>query len=443
MTEDQRTIPHAVQGRPVRALKLEVTGGPDRGVTWTGSSDSVTIGTAKDNDLCLTDETVSRYHVELRTEGDRIHVKDHGSTNGTMVGPAQIIEGTVSQGAELKLGQSSVRVLDGDPVHLPLHRNNHLHGIYGRSVVIRRLMARVEQVAKADVSVLLLGETGTGKEVVARAIHEASKRAQQPFEIVDCGALMPTLIASELFGHEKGAFTGANAQYVGAFERANGGTIFLDEIGELPAELQVRLLGVLERRTFRRLGGTKRIAVDVRVVSATHRDIRAWVNSGEFRQDLYYRIAVAHLKLPPLRERAEDIPVLIEHFLKQMDIEEPIDSLIPEQTIERFKRYHWPGNIRELRNLVEATLAFGGSDLDALGLETQTHVSGAGAASGSMERAFELPYREARDLVVRDFQRVYLKRALESAGGNVSKAAERAQMNRPHLVQLLKRLGLR
>src|SRR5262249_2693353 len=170
---------------------------------------------------------------------------------------------------------------------------------------------------------------------------------------------MPTLIASELFGHERGAFTGADQQHQGAFERADGGTIFLDEIGELPEQLQVRLLGVIERRSFRRVGGTKPISVKVRIISATHRDLRKWVNRGEFRQDLYYRIAVARLAIPPLRERKDDIPVLVEHFLRSMGIEGAVDRIIPGEIMESLKQYHWPGNVRELRNFVESAIAFG------------------------------------------------------------------------------------
>ncbi|MEL7240345.1 MAG: FHA domain-containing protein, partial [Planctomycetota bacterium] len=238
------TVPHVAQGRldrrPVRSIRLEVINGPDRGRHWQERRETVTIGTAQDNDLVLSDETVSRYHVELTTVGDQIRLTDQGSTNGTTVGTARIFDGLVDRGTVIVLGRTQIRVSDGEAVEVVTYERDHLHGIYGRSRPIRELMARVEQAGKTDASVLLLGETGCGKEVVASAIHKASRRADKSFEVVDCGALMTTLIASELFGHEKGAFTGAHSQYIGAFERADGGTLFLDEIGELSAELQVR-----------------------------------------------------------------------------------------------------------------------------------------------------------------------------------------------------------
>ncbi|MCZ7683815.1 MAG: sigma 54-interacting transcriptional regulator [Sandaracinaceae bacterium] len=231
--------------------------------------------------------------------------------------------------------------------------------LIGRSEVMRRAMAWVKRAARSDASVLLVGESGTGKELVARAIHDDGKRAEQPFVTVDCGALAPTLVASELFGHEKGAFTGADRQRAGALEMANHGTLFLDEIGELPSELQPALLGALERRTFRRVGGQAEVPVDVRVIAATNRDLRSEVNSGGFRLDLYYRLAVLRLELPPLRARTGDVVLLIEHFLRERGSPGPVSELFSEAELAELSRHHWPGNVRELRNLVEATLALG------------------------------------------------------------------------------------
>jgi DNA-binding NtrC family response regulator len=298
-----------------------------------------------------------------------------------------------------------------------------------------RLMAQIEKSAKSDASILLLGETGTGKEVIAHAIHEASARAGAQFETVDCGSLLPTLIASELFGHERGAFTGADRQHIGAFERANGGTLFLDEIGELPSTLQPALLGALERRSFRRVGGQKPISIDVRLICATHRDLRNEVNSGGFRQDLYYRIAVLLLEVPPLRARIDDIPLLVEHFLREAGFTGEVGDVVPSSAMKELTVHGWPGNVRELRNFVEAALALG----EAPRLPT-----------GSSERGelefgtlLEQPYADAKAALLEDFEHQYLAGLMKRNDGNISAAAREGQMNRSHFLELLKRHGLR
>jgi DNA-binding NtrC family response regulator len=242
-----------------------------------------------------------------------------------------------------------------------------------------------------------VGESGTGKELFARAVHEHSKRADGPFVVVDCASLTPTLVASELFGHEKGAFTGADRRHQGAFERADGGTIFLDEIGELPEQLQPNLLGVLERRRFRRLGGRDEIEVDVRVVSATNRDLRAEVNAGTFRLDLYYRLAVVRFAVPSLRERPEDIPILIEHFLREAGETAPMGEVVPPAVMAGLQRHHWPGNVRELRNYVEATVAMGETPELEAGLSQGGDPGvAAGGPSIPVNAVLDLPYKEAR-----------------------------------------------
>ncbi|MEL7371214.1 MAG: sigma 54-interacting transcriptional regulator [Myxococcota bacterium] len=422
---------------PFRALRLEVIDGPDKGRFYEANEQTVTIGTAPGNDLVLTDATVSRHHLELSLIADRVMVVDHGSTNGTQAGTVDISRGYIRSKTVLTLGRSRIRVLDGRPIEVRTYDQEDLHGLKGRSEPMRRLMSQVEQVARSNASVLILGETGTGKERVAQALHRASARADKPLEIVDCGALMPTLIASELFGHEKGAFTGANQQHLGAFERAHGGTLFLDELGELPANLQVQLLGALERRSFKRVGGSKPIRVDVRVISATHRDLRARVNSGSFREDLYYRIAVARLTIAPLRERTEDIPLLLEHFLREQGEEAPIDDIVPESMLDTLLQHEWPGNVRELRNFVEAIMAFGGAP------PLETHPSTAPAPASLLKPLLELTYRDARDRLMQDFQQAYFTRLLERSDGNVSKAAALARMSRTHLIQMIKQHKIR
>jgi DNA-binding NtrC family response regulator len=289
----------------------------------------------------------------------------------------------------------------------------------------------INRLGQSNVSVLVQGETGTGKELVARAIHEAGPHAKGPFVVVDAGALPPTLIASHLFGHERGAFTGADRRQEGAFELAHGGTIFLDEIGELPLSVQPALLGVLERRSFRRIGGKEDIQIDVRLISATHRDLRAEANQGTFRADLYFRLAVARILIPPLRERPEDIEALVEHFARE--ITGAPGSPFSEATMAALRTHRWSGNVRELRNVVESALTMGNLSLDGPAAQD------VGAPKSDTVK----PYRLARSEAVIAFERHYLTHLIEATGGNASAAARAAGMDRPYLLSLLRRHGLR
>ncbi len=426
---------------PVRSIVVEVIGGPDAGLRVTGVD--VMVGTAEGSTVRLTDPRVSRYHVELRPVPGGVAIADHGSTNGTFAGAVRIDRGVVPIGTTIRVGDSALRVGDGSPIEVEHHGADALGGVIGRSPPMRRLMAQVGKAAQSDVSVLVAGESGTGKELIARALHDLGPRARGPFVTVDCGSLPPTLIGSELFGHEKGAFTGADRAHVGAFEAAHGGTVFLDEIGELSPAVQATLLGVLERRRLRRLGGRAEIAIDVRVVSATHRDLRAEVNRGGFRLDLFYRLAVVTLEVPALRERPDDIPLLVEHFLRDAGWDGPVAALISPQAMDALARLHYAGNVRELRNLVEAAVAMGEAPA----------VAGAGAGAGGAEAsraprdaAFSTdlaqPYKEARAHLLDQFEARYLEALLERAGGNVSAAARLGRLTRSHLSELLaKRRG--
>jgi DNA-binding NtrC family response regulator len=435
MSEPLVTLPHTKHGLPIRALCVQVLEGPDAGISHLASEDTLAIGTAVGNDLVLTDDSVSRYHVELSRGRSGVRIVDCGSTNGTLIHGVHIGTAEAPAGCVLSLGKSKLKITDGEEVTLELHAETQLAGVRGRSPVMRHLMSGVHRAAQSDVSVLVVGESGTGKELVARALHDLGPRADRPFVAVDCGALSPSLVASELFGHERGAFTGAEHQHVGAFERADGGTLFLDEIGELPIALQSNLLGALERRRLRRLGGRADIAIDVRVVSATNRDVRADVNSGAFRLDLYYRLAVVTLRLPPLRERVEDIELLVEHFLREAGHDGPIDDLISPATMRSLTTHHWPGNVRELRNMIEATLAMG---------EPPAFDSVAVADPGDpFAPLLTQSYRVARQQIVDQFEARYLKALLERAGGNISKAAREAQMNRSYLQEMLQRHRLK
>jgi DNA-binding NtrC family response regulator len=432
---DEETARADQRAYSVSALRVDVVEGPDAGTSAVAKDDRLTIGTAAGNDLVLTDPTVSRYHLELARSDAGIVVVDHGSTNGTWLASVRIAHAWVGPGAMLELGHSKVRVADGQPVSVDVHEGERLAGLSGRSLVMRRLMAKIASVARSEASVLVVGETGTGKELVARALHDVGPRASAPFVIVDCGAVAPNLIASQLFGHIKGAFTGADADRRGAFALANGGTLFLDEIGELPSELQPTLLGALERRRFRPIGSEKEIGTDVRVVAATNRDLREEVNAGSFRPDLYYRLAVVTLFTPPLRERAEDVPLLLEQLLAEAGHDGPLSAAFTEAQVETLRRHRWPGNVRELRNLVEATLATG--EVPDVGSASRT------AAVPGVDSPTTASYKDARSRVLHDFERGYLAALLERAGGNASEAARLARMNRSYLLELLRKHDLR
>ncbi len=435
MSEPVVTVPHGQAGLPIRTLLVTVLEGPDAGKRCEAQTERLSIGTADGNDLVLADDTVSRYHLELTRGRSGVSVRDCGSTNGTLVNGVRLGAGEVAAGATLQIGRTKLAVTEGERLTLELHGGQVLGGLHGRSPVMRRLMTGVQRAAQSDVSVLVVGESGTGKELVARALHDLGPRAAEPFIAVDCAALSPALVASELFGHERGAFTGADHQHIGAFERAHGGTLFLDEIGELPTALQANLLGALERRRFRRLGGRAEIAIDVRVVSATNRDLRAEVNSGAFRLDLYYRLAVVTLTLPALRDRSEDIEVLVEQFLREAGYTEPIANLISAATMESLTKHHWPGNVRELRNLIEATIAMG----EAPPLEHHAKP----VAGDPFTPLLGLDYKAARASILHQFEARYCAYVLTGAKGNVSRAARDAQMDRSHLLELLQRHKLK
>ncbi len=414
-------------------LVVEVLEGPDAGRRVETDGESVSVGSAPANFLELTDPTVSGYHLELEQTDAGVRVRDLGSTNGTRCGEIGLSEAYVPPSSILTLGTTKIRVSQGSGATVEILETNQLGDLLGASNTMRRVMARLSRVALADVPVLITGESGTGKELVARAVHAHSNRSNKPFVTVDCGVLSPTLIASELFGHERGAFTGADRQRIGAFERAHGGTLFLDEVGELPAELQPQLLGALERHRFVRVGGQKEIEVDVRVVAATNRDLRAEVNSGTFRMDVYYRLAVVTVLMPALRDRPEDIPLLVDHFLKAAGHAGPVEAIVSAQTLAELQRYRWPGNVRELRNWVEATLAIG----EAQELMSQL------PEEVSTEEVNHLPYKDARTRVLDDFESKYCRALLDECQGNVSQAARRARMDRSYLIKLLQKHDLK
>jgi DNA-binding NtrC family response regulator len=429
----------------VDTLRVIVREGPASGTTCTAERETLSVGSAQGNDLVVDDPTVSRFHVELRHTAHGVAVRDTGSTNGVFVGAIRLTDGLVPFGTQLRLGRTTIEILEGEPRAISVHAGDTLGELHGRSPAMRRLMSQIERAARTEASVLIIGESGTGKELIARSLHDLGPRAEKPFVVVDCGALAPNLVASELFGHERGSFTGADRQHVGAFERASGGTLFLDEIGELPPELQPMLLGALERRRFRRVGGTKDIEVDVRVVAATHRDLRAEVNDGRFRLDLYYRLAVVPLRVPALRERLEDLELLVDRFLRDLGSDASAGTLFPESFLASLRAHPWPGNVRELKNVVEATVAMGeplGDLIDTNGLDrgSRPPVDGDGIP---MAPLYPLAYKDARAALVHEFERRYIQHWLERTQGNVAHAAREAKMDRSHLFHLLRRHDLR
>jgi transcriptional regulator with GAF, ATPase, and Fis domain len=417
---------------------------------------TVRIGAGPGNDLILDRPTVSSVHAELVATTRGLRLRDLGSTNGTAVGGVRVFDALVEDGATITVGDVALTVRMGkDTVAQPLSEKTEMNGAVGASPAMRAVFSRLERVGKTDATVLIHGETGTGKEVIAWSLYEASRRKDQPFVVVDCGSIARTLIESELFGHEKGSFTGADKRRIGAFERAQGGTLFLDELGELELELQPKLLRALERREIQRVGGDKPISVDVRIIAATHRDLRSMVARGEFREDLYYRLAVVTLELPPLRERREDIPLLVDHFLKGLEADR---AALPAGTLERFVEHDWPGNARELKNAVERAVVLGetrllGSIRAAPSSQSPSSSSSAvpstapsTATSSTPGGTFVIdpsqPYKDQKAAVIADFEERYARLLMKVHQGNVSAAARVAGIDRMSLHKILDRYGL-
>ncbi len=325
------------------------------------STRHVRIGTSPANDIVLTDPHASRFHCEIRLTDEGYLLRDLGSTNGTRVGEIEVKEGRIHPGAVVVVGETSIRFSanDGRPEEIAASSEDHFGNVVGRVVRMREVFGVLERIAPTELTVLLAGETGTGKDVIARAIHARSGRANGPLVVFDCAAVAPTLIENELFGHVKGAFTGATMDAVGAFERANGGTLLLDEIGELSLELQPKLLRALEQRTVRPVGASKEVPIDVRIIAASHRNLERQVKQGTWRQDLFFRVSVVTVEIPPLRQRMDDLPMLVDSFVAQAGKK----MRVSPETVRILSAYEWPGNIRELRNVVESAVALADGDV--------------------------------------------------------------------------------
>jgi transcriptional regulator with GAF, ATPase, and Fis domain len=410
------------------------------------------VGSHASNDLVLDDKTISRFHCRITREGNAWRITDAGSTNGTRLDGVKILAAELEAEAVVVVGDSTIRVK-------PVSRGTvsrlasppQFGGLIGHSPAMQGLFDLLERIAASEIDVLIHGESGTGKELVATELVQRSARADGPVVVVDCGSISPSLVESELFGHVRGAFTGADRDREGAFEAASGGTLFLDEIGELPLELQPKLLRALEAREVRRVGQTKMKRIDVRVIAATNRDLEREVNRGRFREDLYYRLAKVSVRVPSLRDRLEDVPLLVKSFLAALELREP-SRLFSAAVVEELQRHDWPGNVRELKNYVERSVV-----LDDV--PPPSHRSGTmraqrppqdGDAALADAPAAEpprpapgVPFRVAKEAAIAAFERSYLAPLIERCNGNVSLAAREARMDRMYLHQLAQKYGLR
>jgi transcriptional regulator with GAF, ATPase, and Fis domain len=440
--------------RRLRKAKLVVLSGADQGRELEIDKPRICGGRSIINDLVLADKAVSGAHFELLVKDDGYRLRDLDSRNGTFVGELRIREVFLRPGTQFRVGHTEIGFQPlQESVEIALSARDRFDRVIGASPAMREIFATLEKVSPSDLTVLITGDTGTGKELVARGMHNASPRRSKPFVVLDCGAIPRDLIESTLFGHERGSFTGAIGQHRGCFEQAGGGTIFLDEIGELDIGLQPKLLRVLEQREIKRVGGDRTIKVDVRVLAATNRDLRAMVNAGTFREDLFFRLSVIAVELPPLRERREDIAALAQHFLREVATRRGIPLSLGPDALAVLTQHAWPGNVRELRNIVEraGSLAAGPvitrTDL-VFGREaTPREVAPAPAPStppavDAAALAPGLDFKEAKQRVVDTFEAAYLKALLERHEGNITRSAQEAGLTRYHLRELLKRHGL-
>ena len=413
---------------------IVVTEGPEPGKRLEVAGTPVRVGSSPENTLVLADDTVSRSHCEIIPTSDGIEVRDVGSRNGIFVGGVRIKDAVFSEAFSLRVGQTVLKIESlKDVIDREQSTGDSFGDILGQSACMRELFADLMRIAPTEVSVLIEGETGTGKELVADSIHAASARAGGPFVVFDCSAIAATLVESELFGHERGAFTGAVTSRPGVFEQASGGTIFLDELGELPKDLQPKLLRVLEKREVKRIGSNRTVPIDIRLIAATNRNLLAEVERGNFREDVYFRIAATHVYVPPLRDRLDDLPMLVTHFLKRSTPSRGPDAL-PEQVWEMLRAYRWPGNVRELQNAVQRLL-----------ITPERGLGGSPArpsASVPPPATNPEPLRVARRDAADEFERNYLQHVLARTGGNVTRAAAIAEVSRQMVQKLMRKHGL-
>ena len=452
MYTQQVDISSRVDTIQLEQCRLVVVDGPDAGKQLTLDKPIVRIGSNSKNDLVLSDNTVSRFHCEIRHVRDEYLFVDRQSTNGCYFGDLRLVEGYLYPNCEILVGNSLIRFEPlVERIEIIPSQETRYGDLIGSAPAMRKIYGLLDKVAPSELSVVVQGETGTGKELVARAIHQSSRRSKGPLVIFDCSAFPENLLESELFGHEKGAFSGAVRTHRGVFERAEGGTIFFDELGEMSVNLQPKFLRALESGEIRRVGGERTIKVDARVVSATNRNLLTMVEDGTFRQDLYYRLAKVTLQLPPLRERLDDLSDLCVHFLNQLRERNALPEAVREfgsDALDMMLKYDWPGNIRELRNVVERAAAFCEgetiqpedlpSDLCArLGVSSSPQVS---VSSPAIAPGIGL--KEAKEQMISNFEKDYLVGLLNQYHMNISKVAREAGIDRRHVYRLMKKYGI-
>ncbi len=428
-----------------RIFTLAITSGPDKGkrVVLDGRSTTrALVGQSEVCDVRLADREVSRRHAAFDHLGSSLRLTDLGSTNGTFVDRVRVVEALLTGGEMVRVGSSVLRIDDADadssqapssssPSVAP--RPTGFGRVVGASRALVALYPLFERLAAATVPVVIEGETGTGKEALAEALHEMGPRAKRPFIIFDCTAVPPALIESELFGHERGAFTGATGSRRGVFEQAHGGTLFIDEIGDLELSLQPKLLRAIERSEIRRVGGDGWISVDVRIVSATRRDLDREVEEGRFREDLFHRLAVARVELPPLRHRQGDVRVLAPHFWQQLGGD---PAQLTEPLLTRWEAATWPGNVRELRNAVARQIALGDLGQPAVSASLESAAGGGWTALVEELVRAKLPFPLARDRVLELFTEHYVSHLLGLHGDNVARAAAASGIGRRYFEKL-------
>jgi DNA-binding NtrC family response regulator len=417
---------------------------------------AITIGAMEDNDLVVSDDTVSRYHCKIVQEDTSYLLVDLGSTNGTFINRVRIKEAYLKPGCTIGLGNTEVKFHAADEkVEILPSRKEKLGRMVGKHVKMRELYTVLEKIAPTATTVVIEGETGTGKEVVAQTIHDLSTRSAGPIMVFDCGAVPDNLIESELFGHEKGSFTGAIMTRQGLFEMAHGGTLFLDELGELPLDLQPKLLRALEQREIRRVGSNKPIKVDVRIIAATNRNLEDEVRGGRFRQDLFYRLSVVRVMLPPLRERIDDLQILIKHFLAEAPYNRKPDGSqkvtgVSRASMDFLTTYKWPGNVRELVNTIERAVSFAEGELveprdlpeTVRGEESAPRRHGSSGPLSVGAADVDATFKDAKERWVSTFERDYILTLLKKNKGNISHAAREADIDRKYFRKLMKKYGI-